>query len=250
MKLSLETKKIQQNLVEYCRTGIAKEIPGLRENRLSEYRRLVLSNIQDQLESAFPITHANLEEEIWDELVSDFFANHSCSTQQIWRLGAEFYSYVSKHNYSVKWDIPYLNDLLLFEWEEIDLYAMEDISNPECKVEGEILSDYLLLNPEHRILSLEYPIHKEHIEDARNHKGNYFVLMYREKETGKVQFLDISIWFAFLLEQIHLNEKTVEELLLLAPSMFGEINLSELRSNTLLFLKDLQNRNFIIGYKN
>ena len=249
MELTKETKKIQRNLVSYCRNGIAENIPGLTSNRLQEYRRLVFSNIQDQLESAFPIAYATISEEKWEKLVVEFFKEHACTTTQIWKLGAEFHSFVSVNGYAEKLDLPYLTDLLRFEWEEIQMYSMEDIAYPKTEIKGELLSSTILLNPEHTLLHLAYPIHLENIQVALTKKGNYFVLIYRERESGKVQFLDISVWFAFLLEQIHLQQKTVAELIQEALTLFGEIDLQALKTNTLLFLEDLQQKEFIIGFK-
>lgn len=249
MKLSSETKQIQYAFHAYCTTGIEQNLPGINQQRIKEYRRLVFANIQDQLESAFPLTYSYLPNNKWEQLVHDFFEKHACTTPQIWKLGGEFCNFCKEQEYAEKWVLPFLNDLLRFEWEEIVLYSMEDLPYPKFQREGNLLTSPIAINPEHKILHLEYPIHHEKIEEAIHKKGNYFVLMYREQESGKIQFLDISIWFAIMLEQLYTQQKTVEELLLEAPAIFGEIDCIALRKNTLIFLEDLRDRKFIIGFK-
>jgi hypothetical protein len=144
--------------------------------------------------------------------------------------------------------LPFLNDLLKFEWEEMVVYNMEDISPKPYQIIGDTLNDLLIVNPEHKLLQLKYPVHLYNPVTAEEKPGNYFVLLYREYETGRVQFIDISVWFALVIEQLIIGNVTLKILLNEAPKLFGDIDVQELTKTTLAFITDLMDKKFVLGY--
>lgn len=182
-------------------------------------------------------------------MVSEFFSKHKCQSYQVWQIAGEFYDYAVKENFAEKYHIPYLNDLLQFEWEEMAVYNMEDRSPGPFTPAGDFLKDAMVLNPEHALLQLHYPIHRFNPLTALEKKGNYFVLLYREQASGRVQFLDLSPWCALLIEQLAAQNATVAGLLEEAPNVFGAIDPGDLKESTLVFLNELSRREFILGFK-
>jgi hypothetical protein len=247
MSLSPDTYTIQSRLAMYCRDGKEVQLPGLTPDRLSQYRRLVFNIIQDNIESAYPIAYKYLETEIWDDLVYNFFSIHECQNFQVWKLPKEFMEFVIENKYAETYNLPYLNDLLKFEWAEMELYNTTDIPYEFGNLNGDRMNGSINFNPEHILLPLEYPLHMLPPANAMENKGNYFVLLYREKETGKIQFVDLSVWYAFLIEQISQNEVTVNELLEYAPQLFGNISISDLSASTHTFIQSMIDRKFIIS---
>lgn len=249
MSLLPDTHSIQSQLAKYCRDGVAVELPGSKASRLPQYRRLVFNIIQDNIESAYPIAYKYLETEVWNELVYDFFSKHECQSYQVWMLPKEFMAFVIENNYQEKHKLPFLNDLLAFEWAEMELYNTTDIPYKYGDVNGDIFKSHIRFNPEHLILPLKFPVHMLPPAKALELKGNYFVLLFREKESGKIQFVDLSVWYAFLIEQISLNEITVTELLDYAPQLFGTASVDELKSSTELFIRSMIEKKFITALK-
>lgn len=247
MNLSLDTYKVQQKLANYCRDGIQIELPGAVTERLPQYRRLVFNIIQDNIESAYPIAFKYLPENVWNELVYDFFAIHNCQSYQVWKLPKEFMEFVIANNYSQKHNLPFLNDLLRFEWAEMEVYNTADIPYELGTYNGDCITDQIVFNPEHQLLSLQYPLHMLPPEQALEKQGNYFVLLYREKQTGKVQFVDVSVWFAFMIEQIHHNEMTIKDLLEMAPEIFGNVSVEELKQSSITFIQSMIEKQFVIA---
>jgi hypothetical protein len=247
MLLKTETYQQQSKLAQYCRNGVEVEILGAQTNRLPNYRRLVFNVIKDALETTYPISFKYIDEEIWDEMMYQFFSTHKCIDPQVWRMPEEFYQFCLAENYAEKHDLPFLNDLLHFEWLEVEIYMMEDIKYPEYKSSDNWLDKKLALNPEHKIIKLEYPVHLENPKDAGLKKGDYFLLLYREKESGRVQFINLSILFTFLIENIALGEKTLEEIFNDILYLFGINDLEMLQTKSLKFLKDLHSKGFVLG---
>ena len=145
--------------------------------------------------------------------------------------------------------MPFLNDLLLFEWIEIEVHTMEDEIFPKIKKEGDIWNDILILMPEYRLLQLEYPVHiKQTKEITAADKGNYFLFSYRTLENKSVKFMDLSILFAFCIEQIEEGntlKDIVKQFFTLTNSEFN----NEIKEKTESFIKGLIQKEVVLGFK-
>ncbi|MEZ2445713.1 DUF2063 domain-containing protein [Chitinophaga sp. RCC_12] len=248
MNLLPDTYHIQQTFSTYCRTGEKVKLPGVAPHRLKHYRQLVFNMIRDTMEHAFPIAFKHIPTTRWNKMVKEFFSRHACQSYQVWKLPLEFYTYAVEHNWEDTYDIPFLNDLLAFEWAEMEVYNMEDIPAPAHSLSGNWLDTPLVLNPEHRLLSFNYPVHLvAKPKELLKNKGVYFVLLFRHPETGHVEFTDLSPWLAFLTEQLTLGI-TVKDILEYAP----QLNITDtgtLERDTLAFLKHMQQLHFVLGFR-
>lgn len=249
MKLQNDTKDIQNLLGEYCKTGKEVVIPGITEGRVHHYRRLVYNVVKSTMDQAYPIASSSMEHDAWDAMVNEFFANHSAKSTQIWKLPFEFYEYHYSSDTAGRLGKPYLNDLLYFEWAEIEIHTMPDIQAEPYHENGSILNDSLVLNPEHEILQLEYPVHTHSLKDIEKKKGQYYLLLFREPETGNVRFIELSVLHAFILMKI-------DETSLSLQSFKGEIaSIASVESEKFLddylisFISDLRQRKMVLGFK-
>ena len=248
MNLHEETIRIQEQLGEYCRTGEEQELPGVTPGRLHHYRRLISNVVGDTLRTAFPISVAALGVELWDLLVQDFFSAGLPQTPQVWKLPFEFYEYHEERKTGERISKLWLDDLLYFEWMEIDVHTMSDRPKPDFITEGDILQDTLVFNPEYEIVRLEYPVHVRPVLEAAELKGDYYALLYRLPETGHVQFLDLSALNVYIISRLQEEKVPLNELK-------GEFaRLSGIESGTYLdealqtFIGDLKERRLILGF--
>jgi hypothetical protein len=190
--LNKETKEIQSQLADYCRTGEISEIKGAVTDRLHNYRRLVSNIIEDALQSTYPIAYDVLGDEVWNDLVYNFIKIHKPSNPQLWKMPFDLYDYVQQSGIHIKLNKPYLLDLLLFEWMEVQVHAMADADFESSKpYEGDV-SNKIVVNPHFEVLTLEYPVFKVKGDDNIPEKGNYVVLVYRMMDAGSVQFMEFS----------------------------------------------------------
>ena len=250
MQLLKETTHEQQSkLAEYCKTGIKPDLLGVIDENLHHYRRLVFNIGIDTIETAYPITYSFLPSEVWDKLVYNFYAEHKCQTPQVWRMPLEFYEYCVEKDLQSTLNIPFLNDLLYFEWLELEVHTMDDIPYPTYSAKGDWLNDVLALNPEHKLIKFNYPVHIFAPTEMENKAGNYFLLMYREKESGKIQFMDVSILYAYILEQLQ-NGVSLQAILTEANPLFQINNFEMLKEHALNFINDLKQREFVLGFLN
>jgi hypothetical protein len=243
-----ETADIQKKLATYCRTGEPVELPGIRSSKIHHYRRLVFNVVKNTINQAYPVTREIINHDRWIEMVDAFFREHDCKTPKVWQLPFEFYEYVKNEDFASRLDIPWLNDLLYFEWTEIEVHTMPDEEIPPFCKEGDLLIDPMVINPEHRIIRLEYPVHRISAPATIDKQGNYFVMAFREPETGRVKFIDLTVLHVFAINKVLLTMsplarivKDIKEQFLIRDEVMIEKNLSA-------FMADMIRQKAILGF--
>ncbi len=226
MQLSKETKDIQEQLGHYCQTGqLIKPIVGAKLERLPHYRRLVFNVIKDSLSSAYPLTKSLIGDEKFYQLCFAFFSTHACKEPQVYKMTGEILTYFKEHDVlNLKSEFPFIEELMLFEWTEMEMYMMADLALPKAKKSGDWLHDILVLNPESRLLDFTYPVYKVKPNQLLKEKaGQHFCVAYREKNTGKIYFIDVSPLVALIISAINTGNKL--------HSIFDELNQSGIKLN-------------------
>ena len=139
---------------------------------------------------------------------------------------------------------PFLLDLLRLEWLEIALFMMED-----KPVASDTKGELVVLNPEHELVHLQYPVHlkeAKHIKAAD--KGDYFLVMFREPDSGDVQFMQLSPALAMMIE---LLEESPMSIPALAMEICGKLRLEltqDILNMTQLFIDQGQQNKLIAGF--
>ncbi len=248
MLLCDSTYEVQSSLAAYCRTGVDPQIPGVVKERVSHYRRLVFNIIEDNLQTAYPLMHDLLSPDEWEQAVNEFFSNHPCQSTQIWSMPKEFYEYLKEVNHPLLETYPFLEELLLFEWKEIELYMSEDIPI-RYSLRGDVSKDKLVLNPEHDLIHLSWPVHLMNAgEITTEHKGSFFLMMHRETESGKIRFTNLSPAFVRMIEYLQNSPDSVSEILnKIGKEMQVDIT-DEIRATTLDFFTNGLNTRLILGF--
>jgi len=243
-----KTYQLQSAMSDYVRKGEKVDLPVDSEMRLGQYRRLVFNVVKGTLDQAYPIAARHLGKEVWFDLIHDFFANHSCQHPQVWRMPRELMDFVSDQNYSEKLDLPHLPDLLRMEWLEIEVHSMPDLEiKPFGKVD-DLMSTPLYFNPHFRLEKFDYPVHKIHECNPAEKPGEYFILIFREEETGRVQFNYLDSINAVMLDSMVENPGTsATEILHAVCESAGIPHSDSLRVNLAAMLKHLYDKKFILG---
>jgi hypothetical protein len=248
MYLNNDTIELQEKLAQYCRTGIFTKLEGVDENRVTHYRRLVFNNINNTLKQAYPITQEWLTKAEWDLLVQSFFKEHLAQTPKIWEMPKEFMEYVKDKKLAYQLAKPSLNDLLLFEWLEIEVHTMPDTDVLFVKDHGDYLKETVVLNPHYCLQHLQYPVHVLNAGEAIHKKGDWFIYLFRHPDTGAVEFLNISALHVFVLEKLYDEPQPFEGILSLVSSVFGIADIEYIRKHFIQFFTDLQNKGAILGF--
>jgi hypothetical protein len=204
--LSPETHALQSSLARICRTGLLEPLPGIHsEQRIITYREIVLTAFSNSLARAYPIAKRALGDSDWERLVKLFIAEHDVLPVELWKMPEGLYEFVCSGQVPSELCPEYLPDLLLFEWLEIAVTMMEDISLdyvPECHDDPVPLtweedgSRTVFVNPHFEIIKIGYPLYKFKPSDAIAYPGEYFVVCYRHCDTLKPHYLTVSPFIA------------------------------------------------------
>ncbi len=251
MWLNQKTLETQNQLADFARTGNdAEKVSGAVTRRLKHYRRLVFNNFFNTLSTAFPITKKDFGAEKFRHLVTDFIENHDHQTPQIWRMPKEFVIYARENNWSAQYGKPYLDELLEFEWIEIDIHTMPDKKLPEVNTSGDLMEETIGLNPEFEIMELNYPVHKLPPNQLEENQGKYYVLIYREHSDFTVQFTDLSPLHVFIIENLKGGNESGRSVIPKTADFFGLENNDLLKNHINQFLYYLKEKGCILGTTN
>lgn len=248
--LLLDTTHTQQSkLAAFCRTGKWQNIPGVNKENAAYYRKLVYNIADDMLQNAYPLTHELLTAKEWNNAVNDFFSNHACQSPQVWYMPKEFYQFIKHTKHPLLNKYIFLEELLLFEWLEVELFMMED-EPVEYAETGDVLFSRLVLNPEHRLLTFQYPVHKINAKEiTASHKGSYFVIAHRNRE-GEIIFTDSSPAFIRMIEYLREKPLSIKELITAFETEYSLQLNEENQEQIIHFFTNAYHQHLISGYKN
>jgi hypothetical protein len=239
----------QRKMALFCRTGQDASGTGMRPEKASIYRELILANVQSALRNNYPLTYVLLEGEKWEELTRDFFGEYSCLDPQFWKMPQGLASYVKESGWGEKRELPFLSDLLDFEWLEMEVFMMEDQLVPRWSREGDVLDDHLVLNPEHRLKTYSYPVFSQLSLDASWKKGEYPLFCYRHPETLGAHFFSLSRFFSSAIQILTEQLRTGREVLHIAAERHGFTVDDQLLVAGEKFFKSLIDKRAILGFQ-
>lgn len=245
------TQKLQSQLATFCRDPSSPPIESLNVDRSAVYRRLLMNNIKNTLDIVFPIAHEKLETQSWDKLVQCFFAQKNCNSPYLWKMPYSFYEFVRDNHYSQKLNLPYLEELLLYEWNEVEVFMMKN-RHPKPFVSSSNKDDLMkkapVINPEFILQKLHYPVFKKELSDFEKHLGEYFILTYRHPQTLEVCFFEFSKFFTLIFEIINHEPTPIQEALVLALDAFNKKHSEEIEAHTRSWAQALCDEKVILGF--
>ena len=245
MLLHDTTRRYQSALAGYCRSGQLEPIPGIHNEHISHYRRLVYNVVDDMLQNAYPLTHALLGAIEWKNLVNEFFTHHPCQSPQVWYMPKEFYQYLVTVKHPLLEKYPFLEELLCFEWAEVELFMMEDRREKPAATYS-LETDKLVINPEHQLFSFQYPVHLKPAHGITTaDKGNYFLAAHRNT-AGTVIFTDLSPALAIILSLLEEAPANIDEMLETLEKDYGIVSSASDRQAMHLFFKSALAQELII----
>lgn len=200
MPVTEKTYYHQKEFADSCLSGQFVQIDGVRPERLETYRNLVYGNLSSNLKNAYPIASKLLGEDVWSQLIHDFVAEYHSNTPYLWQMPKGFWEWAVQKKLGESLGYPFLEELIHFEWMEIELFMMPD---QKCiaKTKEVTFDSVLTVNPESRILRYQYPVFKKASASiTENDLGVYFLFAYRHPETLQVHFMELSPFYALMLQ--------------------------------------------------
>ncbi|SCA63840.1 hypothetical protein SCG7109_BH_00060 [Chlamydiales bacterium SCGC AG-110-M15] len=248
MLLKDDTKNTQSKLANYCRSGYYDPIPGVRPERAKVYRRLVYNLMEGALSSAYPITRQVLTDDEWVDFVQHFLTQHDCQSPHLWCMPKGLWEFAVKEQYAKKLGKPYLEELLCFEWLEIEMDMMPDIDPGPYESDGDPLNSPLLLNPHNQVRTFTYPVFSRSIEDLEKHHSQYHLLLFRHQEHHEVRYVALSPLYATLVSILQNKALSAKVALEHVAKYFNLVDDATLFTEGQHFIEMLIKEGAILGY--
>lgn len=198
----------QRMLSDYCRTGTGALPPGITSSeRVEVYRNLTFRGIESALSRAYPITKKFLGPSEWRSLVEELFSNHDLPSPELWRMPKELWNFI-RGGHRLLETYPFFENLLRFEWEEIEIYMAGDPERLEVRPPSDWREEEMVLNPVHVVLELEYPVFDCTVDELREpnkiseRRGCYYLLLFREPKRDTVRFIELNPFYAEVLSKL------------------------------------------------
>ncbi len=205
----------------FLNTPEGQSLSGCDRARLFLYEELLFASVEDTLSSLFPVTYHFLKPE-WNSLVEKYRRQFPNRSFQLYHVAQDFPEFVQGLSGYMK-KYPFLWDLALYEWLEIEVLNQEDDPlpsdlQPGFPAEPSMLSVFMpVLNPIRRQHTFQYPIPAILTEASRREEvGQGFdaftldgqpvqpiettMLIYRDPETFKARFFNLTPLTGALIE--------------------------------------------------
>lgn len=243
----MSLQQLANQFTHYLRTGDLPKHLKINPARAEVYLELFRNNIEDTLKRAYPLTLHLLNEAQWNEIVDAFLREEDSTSPYIWRMPQAFAEFVRKNSWQDRLNIPYLADLVDFEWLEIELFMMPDHPKKAFSRQGDLLNDILYFNPESVVVSYDYPVFEKKKLPRAMQKGTYFLLAFRKPETGQVRFISLSSFFMAVISLLKEKKLTGKKVLIKAAKLF-KFDEKQILPQGEKFLQDMISQSAICGF--
>ena len=164
-------------------------------NPIQTYKELIHYRFKEVIESAYGRFFEHVDEEVFNRLVADFIRS-APKTPLIWQMPNEFRHFLVAHPWAK--DYPYLEELLWFEWIEIELFMTSDAQ----KIEPFEWERHYRCSDSARMRALKYAVFSK----AYTQEGDFAIIVYYDFQSHEIAFEEITPFMLEFLE--HLKDMT------------------------------------------
>jgi len=171
-------------------------------NPINTYKELIHYRFKEVILSAYPRFLELLDENTINELIVDFIKSKP-QTPFIWKMPDEFRHFLA--NQELAKEFPFMDDLLWFEWIEIELFM------GHYKIQEDAIFSWdkaYALSDSALIKELNFPVH---YNEDYEWGGIHPLLMFYNFQTHDVHFQEITPFLQQLL--VNFNNENVEQTL-------------------------------------
>lgn len=181
---------------------------GIEDRRMGIYRDLLYNNIESFLASGFPVIRSIYNDDDWQRMVRDFFANHESHSPYFLEISQEFLAYLQDERETQPEDPAGLLELAHYEWVELALNVSEEnIDLNTIDPNGDLLKGHPVQSPVAWPLAYSFPVHQmgpDFLPDEAPEQTS-FLVVYRNRNDD-VKFMEINPVTARLLHLLEENE--------------------------------------------
>lgn len=171
------------------------------------------AHLSEVLDTAFPVTHALLGEDLWQQAVRLFLKEAPSHAPWAGAVQRAFVAHVSQSP-SMQGLPAWLQDLAHYEWLQ-NAVSTASVNWPAFDVHGDVMQRAVVLNPTHVEAVYEWPLHGTSDEHKLNDMQHIYVSMLRDVN-DELHVFDSSMFRSQLLDLLREGQTGVQALLTLA----------------------------------
>ncbi|WP_333797677.1 HvfC family RiPP maturation protein [Rheinheimera sp.] len=189
-KSSLDFQAVQQQFAAAIRDPANAAPATVNAERMAVYQQLFFNNVQNFVNSAFPVLHSLYPASLWQQKLRQFFAQSSLSSPYFLDIAAGFFQWFSSKGLSAE-DPAFAIELAHYEW--LELYLATTTSEAQTpRLETLHSTQPLQFSELALLLCYQYPV----MQISRDFQptvadGPYYLLMYRN-DTDEIKFVSLN----------------------------------------------------------
>lgn len=196
--------RLQREFAAHIRDPASNPAPAdVESRRMAIYSRLFFNNINSLLAGNFPVLRSLYDDESWQQLVREFYAEHRCRTPLFPEVAKEFLRYLQNRDTRTN-DPSFMHELAHYEWVELAL-SLDDreIDDVHADADGDLLNARPVLSPLAWALTYSYPVHliQPEFQPREAPAEATHLLVYRNRR-DKVKFMRLNEVTRLLLQQL------------------------------------------------
>lgn len=205
----LRFQQLQKDFCAHIREPQTYSCPqGIEDRRMAVYRELLFNNVNNFLESGFPVLRSIYNDHDWEKLTRAFFAKHRSQTPYFAKIPEEFLNFLQEEYETGKNDPPFLLELAHYEWVELALSILEDESDKAAvDPHGHLLDGIPVLSKAAWLLGYQWPVQhisSDFIPEQPLEEANHLIV-YRGDDGG-IGFIEANPVTARLFQYLTENQ--------------------------------------------
>lgn len=191
-------RQFQFALARHLRDPLSVPLPeGVSAQEAALLTQEMSTHLRDVLDSAFPVTHALLGDEIWDFAVRLFIKDAPHHAPWASNVQRAFVDHVC-NSHEMQNMPAWLQDLAHFEWLQTAV-ATTPVTWPAVNVDGDVMNSPVVLNPTHVEAAYEWPAHSISTDNRPDDMQSTHVSLLRDVN-DHVQVIESSVFRGQLLD--------------------------------------------------
>lgn len=175
---------------------------GVEDRRMGIYRDLLFNNVEGFIAGCFPVIRSIYNDDDWQRMARDFFANHQSKSPYFLEIAQEFLDYLQNERAPQPEDPAGLVELAHYEWVELALSVSdESIDMNGIDPNGDLLQGHPVLSPVALPLAYQFPVHRmspEFLPTESELQQATYLAVYRNRNDD-IKFMELNPVTARLL---------------------------------------------------
>ncbi|CAB0149671.1 hypothetical protein PSI9734_00246 [Pseudidiomarina piscicola] len=212
--MSKPFQQIQLEFAQWLREETTQEkgFGSIEPRRTAIYKRLIHANIEQFIDSGFPVLRKTLDDAHWQQLKRDFIAQHRAQSPLFSDIGREFLNFLVAEQQLLSEYPDWLFELAQYERMEVDV-QFADLESKYRPLDSFDAATPLYLNPTAQVGIFDYPVAQisSSFRPDKKLATPYFVLVYQNQH-GKVQFIELNSLTALALDMLQQQPLNLQQL--------------------------------------